>query len=98
MLRLHVRALLLCSKACQASHWVLHKGPCRSSPVYLKKQEITKLKRTLKKQQETLGVEHSPTLATLSQLGVLLQRQGRLPESELFHRRAFSGRFLSLGS
>ena len=42
-----------CSKACQVKHWPVHKLPCKSSPFYLKNQELAALKKTLAEQAIT---------------------------------------------
>ena len=81
-----------CGKACQKKHWSEHKGPCKSSPIYLKNQEVAKLKKTIKEQEVSLGVEHEDTLASVNDLGLLFQDQGKLAEAEPFYRRALEGR------
>ena len=86
-----------CGKACQKKHWSEHKGPCKSSPIYLKNQEVAKLKKTIKEQEVSLGVEHEDTLASVNNLGSLLQDQGKLAEAEPFFRRALEGRERTLG-
>ena len=86
-----------CCKVHQKLHWPTHKVACRSSPVYLKNQEVAKLKETLKEQETSLGVEHPDTLTSVGNLGTLLHAQGMLAEAELFHRRALEGQERTLG-
>ena len=86
-----------CGRACQKKHWPEHKGPCRSSPIYLKNQEVAKLKETIKEREVSLGVEHPDTLGYVNNLGFLLQAQGKLAEAEPFCRRALEGRERTLG-
>ena len=86
-----------CCKVHQKLHWPTHKVACRSSPVYLKNQEVAKLKETLKEQETSLGVEHPDTLTSVNNLGMLLNDQGKLAEAEQFVRRALEGVERTLG-
>ena len=86
-----------CCKVHQKLHWPTHKVACRSSPVYLKNQEVAKLKETLKEQETSLGVEHPDTLTSVNKLGMLLKDQGMLAEAEQFFRRALEGQERTLG-
>ena len=69
-----------------------HKVACRSSPVYLKNQEVAKLKETIKEQEMSLGVEHTDTLTLVSELGRLFYEQGAFNEAKQFFLRALEGR------
>jgi Tetratricopeptide repeat len=44
-----------------------------------------------------LGLEHSDTLTSVSQLGTVLSRQGKYEEAEAMHRRDLKGSEKALG-
>jgi hypothetical protein len=48
--------------------------------------------------EKALGAEHLSTLATVSNLGVLYQTQGRLSKAEAMYERALQGYKKALGS
>ena len=81
-----------CGRACQLKKWPTHKDFCRSSPIFLKNQEVKKLKETIEEQGKALGVDHVDTLLSVSNLGSLLRVQGKLSQAEPFVHRALEGR------
>eukprot|EP00808_Paulinella_micropora_P008030 g47258.t1 len=48
--------------------------------------------------EKTLGPEHQSTLTSVNNLGVLLEKQGKLAEAEPLFRRALQGREKTLGA
>eukprot|EP00808_Paulinella_micropora_P014366 g1766.t1 len=55
-------------------------------------------RRCLKASEKTLGVDHPLTLATVNNLGTLLEKQGKLAVAEPLYRRALQGREKTLGA
>jgi tetratricopeptide (TPR) repeat protein len=54
--------------------------------------------RALQGREKTLGTEHTSTLQTVDNLGVLYQNQGKLAEAEQMFERALQGREKALGA
>ena len=54
-------------------------------------------RRALEGSERVLGVDHLNTLGSVLNLGVLLQKQGKLEEAETLFRRALEGRERVLG-
>jgi tetratricopeptide (TPR) repeat protein len=54
-------------------------------------------RRELLGSEKVLGPEHPDTLTSVSQLGLVLARQGKYAEAEAMHRRALQGREKVLG-
>ena len=86
-----------CNRACQVKHWPVHRIRCKSSPIYLKNQQLVARKKKLAEQEQELGVDHEETLITVARIGNLLHVQGKLKEAEPFYRRALEGRERILG-
>ncbi len=77
--------------------WPLHKVLCKETPTYKAKQEVVAAKTKLTEQEAALGVDHPETLAIVSEIGVLLLKQGKLKEAEPFVCRALEGWERTLG-
>jgi len=86
-----------CSRECQAKHWAFHKAACTTSPVFLRDQEVKKLKKTLKEQEATLGVDHEDTLMSVRKIGELWVELGEFDVAEPFFRRALEASERTLG-
>ncbi|KAK3950425.1 hypothetical protein QBC32DRAFT_264587 [Pseudoneurospora amorphoporcata] len=54
--------------------------------------------RALEGKEKALGPDHTSTLDTVYNLGILYQTQGRLKEAEVMYQRALSGYSAALGS
>jgi tetratricopeptide (TPR) repeat protein len=55
-------------------------------------------KRAFEGWEKTLGLDHTLTLRTITNLGVVYRKQGRLLEAEAMYKRAFKGHEKALGS
>jgi hypothetical protein len=54
-------------------------------------------KRALRGKEKVLGTEHTSTLQTVNNLGILYSNQGKLAEAEEMYRRALQGFEKALG-
>jgi tetratricopeptide (TPR) repeat protein len=54
-------------------------------------------RRALKEREKALGPEHTSTLDTVNNLGILYRDQGKLAEAELIFQRALKEREKALG-
>ncbi len=54
-------------------------------------------RRALEGRQRTIGRDHPDTLASVSNLGALLQEQGKLSLAEPYFRRALEGKERTMG-
>jgi tetratricopeptide (TPR) repeat protein len=55
-------------------------------------------KRAVAGEEKALGPEHTSTLDTVNNLGLLYRAQGRLVEAEAMYERALAGKEKALGT